>query len=364
MTCKSCPNASELQAQIEGLAEDIGDLSEDLSDVEERLSDDKSSSMLRQAKLGLYGALAAETPDDFVGVISAITIPLLLPRIVKGVKQMVRDAGDTISTDQILGIAETLGVPRDAIVAIEGAVTKAKAERVVDDARASVEGVCGKGGCAAPTAVPMTPPVVNGEIVVRPYATAREFADRYETRVTLKGVKREDVVLTRADDGYFIEAPSSATYAEAVTPPGIIFPRSVIAPKGVRVVYRGPVGYGGMGLIGLSNDYPHADVSWDGDELVLTFARKNVERVEIAADTTDKREARIDLALRLATDVGFTVPGGVASGVEERAREIETYLRGASDVDLLAALTEIVKQTEAAYPERSIAVESAFAAVL
>jgi len=96
----------------------------------------------------------------------------------------------------------------------------------------------------------------------------------------LKGVKREEVVLTRADDGYFIDAPTSTTFAEAM---GFTseFADRVPTPEGVRVVYRGPVG-GIYGHFGLRAEYEPAVASWNGDELVLVCARKNVQRVEIA----------------------------------------------------------------------------------
>lgn len=307
---------------------------------------------LSAAKKGLYAALAASTEREFVVACASAVSPWaargLLFSLIDGIDDAAGSIAAALTPEAVESFAETLGIGGPAITAAIEKLKKAREPR----------GGCVGGGCF-PTASEITEGFVrsvtkDGTALVAPIVTRNEFSDRVVVRIGLRGADKSAVRLTKSNEGFFVEAPTSLHADAFIAPPSVrAIARCVYSSALTPHIYQ-------AGASSIPDVAPV--VTWDGDTLVLTF-NWEVESipVPVPAAPVDKRAARIALAKKLAAEVGFSVPGSEASDEAGKAAELDEYLKAADDVGVIHALSTIISSYLVAYPERGAAVEAELA---
>lgn len=329
--------------------------------------------VLRTAKHGLMAACLAETPREFLLACSQACAPILavggarsamtLLRSMLGTAGSVADGFmDTIDPTVLVTLAESLGLKGDALDPIKAFVTDAVARKAAEKA-ASQYVRCGTAGCYPPSAGVVQGADPDGVFTIRPITMVTEYADRTEFRVVLKGADGASVKCTKSDSGYFVEAPTSLPVAAFTTS---IIGGVATMPVGTVLKYRGTIPTH-SGLCGGELPAGEPTVTWDAatESLVLTFARQNVVPVPIsvppqpaAMNEAAWRERTIDAILGFSADVGFDVPGGVASDAAGKAAELRAHLTTLTVDGLCGAYADVVARMLAAHPERSDGVKT------
>jgi hypothetical protein len=303
---------------------------------------------LSSAKKVLYAALAADTEREFVMACASAVSPWVARGLLFSLAETLDDAAVSIAAsltpEAVESFAETLGIGGPAIAAAIEKLKKAREPR----------GGCVGGGCFDATEGFVRSVTKDGTALVVPIVTRNEFSDRAVVRVGLRGADKSAVRLTKSNEGFFVEAPTSLRADAFVAPPSARdIARCVYSSALTPHIYQ-------AGASSIPDVAPV--VTWDGDTLVLTFnwAVESIP-VPIPAASVDKRAARIALAKKLAAEVGFSVPGSEASDEAGKAAELDEYLKAADDVGVIHTLSSIIGGYLVAYPERTAAVEAELA---